>query len=239
MLIEGDAGREQTIGIFNDYSGPPIGGLVAPASMGAYYVIGVLETAYAPVDGDITAMTPDVIRQAALDYKGPFTLGPEVFSCPGVDPFVGLCNTSATVVQLEGDKFNELTDWYLIQTKVKKLASFDRVKLALRNFNDVFGQTIVKNMRSIDLEEYQETRTGQGKAPATVDMEIKYAQAAVTKAFDNDLFSGEVLKAFRKTKKLLKIRVLLLTLRQVINLLKRKKTKNLAKNFLSGKFIVE
>ena len=114
LLIEGDAGRDQTIGIFNDYSGPPIGGLVAPASMGAYYVIGVLETAYASVGGDISAMTPDVIRQAALDYKGPFTLGPEVFSCTGVDPFVGLCNTSATVVQLEGEEFTELTDWYVV-----------------------------------------------------------------------------------------------------------------------------
>lgn len=114
LLIEGDAGRDQTIGIFNDYAGPPIGGLVAPASMGAYYVIGVLETAYAAAGNDITAMTSDVIRQAALDYKGPFTLGPEVFSCPGVDPFVGLCNTSATVVQLEGDKFVELTDWYVV-----------------------------------------------------------------------------------------------------------------------------
>lgn len=114
LLIEGDGGRDQTIGIFNDYSGPPIGGLVAPASMGAYYVIGVLETAYAAAGSDIAAMTPDVIRQAALDYKGPFTLGPEVFSCAGVDPFVGLCNTSATVVQLEGDKFVELTDWYVV-----------------------------------------------------------------------------------------------------------------------------
>ncbi len=114
LLIEGDAGRDQTIGIFNEYNGPPIGGLVAPASMGAYYLIGVLEAAYAAAGGDIAAMTSDVIRQAALDYKGPFTLGPEVFSCPGVDPFVGLCNSSATVVQLEGDKFNQLTDWYLV-----------------------------------------------------------------------------------------------------------------------------
>jgi ABC-type branched-subunit amino acid transport system substrate-binding protein len=114
LLIEGDAGRDQTIGIFNEYNGPPIGGLVAPASMGTYYVIGVLEATYAAAGGDIAAITSDVIRQAALDYKGPFTLGPEVFSCPGVDPFVGLCNSSATVVQLEGDKFNQLTDWYLV-----------------------------------------------------------------------------------------------------------------------------
>ena len=114
LLIEGDPGRDQTIAIFSDYSGPPIGGLVAPASMGAYYVIDVLEAAYAAAGADITAMTSEVIRQAALDYKGPFALGPDSFSCPGVDPFVGLCNTSATVVQLKGDKFNQLSDWYVV-----------------------------------------------------------------------------------------------------------------------------
>lgn len=117
LLIEGDPGRDQTIGIFEDYNGPPIGGLVAPAAMGAYYVIDLLEAAYAAAGNDISAMTPDVVREAALAYKGPFTLGPEVFSCAGVDPFVGLCNTSATVVQLEGDKFNQLTDWYVVDVE--------------------------------------------------------------------------------------------------------------------------
>ena len=34
-------------------------------------------------------------------------------------------------------------------------------------------------------------------------MEIKYAQTAVTKAYDNDLIDGRCLKAFRKTKRLL------------------------------------
>ena len=42
--------------------------------------------------------------------------------------------------------FDELTAWYLSLESVKKLASYDRVKLAINNFNDVFGnkQTIVK-----------------------------------------------------------------------------------------------
>ncbi len=108
-------------------------------------------------------------------------------------------------VQLEAKmSFSKLAEWYLKQKKVKKLKSYDRVELALNNFNAVFGQTIVKDVKQIDLEEFQENRLDQGKAPATIDMEIKYAQAAVTKAFDNDLFGGEVLKAFRRTKKLLK-----------------------------------
>jgi branched-chain amino acid transport system substrate-binding protein len=117
LLIDGDASRDQTVGIFEEFNGPPIGGLVAPASMGAYLVIDVLEAAYEAAGGDINAMTEDVIRAAALEYTGPLTLGPDVFGCPGVDPFVGLCNTSATVVQLEGDKFNLLTDWYVVDVE--------------------------------------------------------------------------------------------------------------------------
>lgn len=117
LLIDGDAGRDQTIAIFDEFGGPPIGGLVAPASMGAYLVIDVLEAAYAAAGNDINAMTEQVIRDAALAYTGPLTLGPDVFSCPGTDPFVGLCNTSATVVQLEGDTFNLLTDWYVVDVE--------------------------------------------------------------------------------------------------------------------------
>jgi branched-chain amino acid transport system substrate-binding protein len=112
LLIDGNPDRDQTIAVFEEFNGPPIGGLVAPASMGAYFVIDVLEAAYEAAGGDITAMTADVVRQAALAHTGPLTLGPTEFGCPGVDPFVGLCNTSATVVQLEGDIFKELTDWY-------------------------------------------------------------------------------------------------------------------------------
>ena len=117
LLIDGDAGRDQTIAVFDEFGGPPIGGLVAPASMGAYFVIDVLEAAYAAAGNDINAMTEDVIRAAALEYTGPFTLGPATFGCPGVDPFVGLCNTSATVVQLKGDTFNPLTDWYVVDVE--------------------------------------------------------------------------------------------------------------------------
>ena len=107
----------KTIAIFEEFGGPPIGGLVAPASMGAYLVIDVLVAAYAAAGTDINAMTEQVIRDAALAYTGPLTLGPDVFSCPGADPFVGLCNSSATVVQLEGDTFNLLTDWYVVDVE--------------------------------------------------------------------------------------------------------------------------
>ncbi len=101
--------------------------------------------------------------------------------------------------------FQELADWYLGLPKVKNLKSFDRVDLALDNFNSVFGSWQVNDIKQIDLEGYQDKRSETDKrAPATIDMEIKYAQTAVTKAFDNDKTDGRALKAFRKTARLLK-----------------------------------
>ena len=120
--------------------------------------------------------------------------------------------------------FNELTKWYLKQTAVKKLASYDRVKLALKNFNDVFADFQVNEIKQVDLEEYQQRRKKQGRADATIDMEIKYAQTAVTKAFDNDMLDGRCLKPFRKTKRLLEkganVRKVKISTKQYLKLLK-------------------
>lgn len=73
----------------------------------------------------------------------------------------------------------------------------------MKNFNDVFGDFQLNEIRQTDLEEYLLRRKKQGRAAATIDMEIKYAQTAVTKAYDNDLINGRCIKAFRKTKRLL------------------------------------
>ncbi|UCF83345.1 MAG: site-specific integrase, partial [Desulfobacteraceae bacterium] len=100
--------------------------------------------------------------------------------------------------------FNELTEWYLELKSVKKLASFERVKYALANFNKVFGDRIVGTIKPVDLEDYQDKREGEGKAPATIDMEISIAKTMVTKAFDNDMVGGHTVKAFRKIKRKLK-----------------------------------
>ena len=120
--------------------------------------------------------------------------------------------------------FNELTKWYLKQTSVKKLASYDRVELALKNFNDVFGDFQVNEIKQVDLEEYQQRRKKQNRADATIDMEIKYAQTAVTKAFDNDMVDGRCLKAFRKTNRLLEkganVRKVKISIKQYLKLLK-------------------
>jgi integrase len=100
--------------------------------------------------------------------------------------------------------FDELKTWYLELESVKKLASFNRVQTVLGNFNDVFGSYQVADIKQTDIENYQIKRKEQGRADATIDMEIKYAQTAVTKAFDNDMLAGRCLKAFRRSKRLLK-----------------------------------
>ena len=56
----------------------------------------------------------------------------------------------------------------------------------------------------MDLEDYQNSREEQGRAPATIDMEISIAKTMIIKAFDNDMVDGRVLKAFRSLKKRLK-----------------------------------
>lgn len=120
--------------------------------------------------------------------------------------------------------FNELTKWYLKQTSVKKLASYDRVTVVLKNFSAVCGDFQVNEIKQVDLEEYQQRRKKQGRADATIDMEIKYAQTAVTKAFDNDMVDGRCLKAFRKTKRLLEkganVRKIKISTKQYLKLLK-------------------
>ena len=59
-------------------------------------------------------------------------------------------------------------------------------------------------MKPLDLEDYQEKREEEGKAPATIDMEISLVKTMITKAFDNDLVDGRTVKAFRTVKRKLK-----------------------------------
>lgn len=99
--------------------------------------------------------------------------------------------------------FTELAEWYLDLEKVKALASYKTIKINLNKFNAVFGDMIVNHIKPVDLENYQAKRL-KTKAPGTVDHEIGKAKTMIIKAFDNDLVSGDTLKAFRKIKKLVK-----------------------------------
>ncbi len=107
-------------------------------------------------------------------------------------------------VPAEKMTFAELIDWFLNLAAVKKLASLPRVKSALANFNNAFGDRIVSSLKPLDLEDYQDKREEAGRAPATIDMEVVIAKTMVTKAFDNDLVDGRTVKAFRTVKRKLK-----------------------------------
>jgi len=100
--------------------------------------------------------------------------------------------------------FNELTEWYLNLEKVKALPSYWLIKLSLKKFNSVFGNTIISKVKSSDLENYQAKRRREGLADATIDHEIGKAKSMVNKAFENDMISGDTLKSFKVVKKLLK-----------------------------------
>ncbi|MBW2470315.1 MAG: tyrosine-type recombinase/integrase [Deltaproteobacteria bacterium] len=119
--------------------------------------------------------------------------------------------------------FGELTDWYMNSASVKKLSSYSRVNQALKNFNSVFFNWRLDSIKQTDLEEYQILRKDHGRADATIDMEIKYAQAVVTKAFDNDKIDGRCLKSFRKTNRLLEkgsnVRKTIISIKQYLKLL--------------------
>ena len=86
--------------------------------------------------------------------------------------------------------FTELAEWYLDLSSVEKLASYKRIKQGVANFNQVFGNRIVSSLKPLDLEEYKDKREEDGRAPATVDMEISLVKTMATKTFDNDLVDG-------------------------------------------------
>lgn len=100
--------------------------------------------------------------------------------------------------------FNELTEWYLNLEKLKALPSYWLIKLSLKKFNSVFGDTIISKVKSSDLENYQAKRRREGLADATIDHEIGKAKSMINKAFDNDMISADTLKSFKVVKKLLK-----------------------------------
>jgi integrase len=100
--------------------------------------------------------------------------------------------------------FDELSVWYCDLETVKNLGAYDRIKLAMKNFNAVLGNRRVNSIKPVEIENYQLKREKDGRAPATIDMEVKIVQTAVTKAFDNDILDGHALKSFRKVKRKLR-----------------------------------
>lgn len=100
--------------------------------------------------------------------------------------------------------FDKLTEWYLKLETVKALASYNIIKVNLNKFNTVFGNMLVRDITSADLENYQERRKQQGKAPGTIDHEIGKAKTMINKARDNDLVTAKTKETFERVKKTLK-----------------------------------
>lgn len=101
--------------------------------------------------------------------------------------------------------FQELAKWYLNLEKVKALASYWVIELSLKKFNTIFGDQLVSQIKSVDLENYQAKRKKEGMAAATIDHEIGKTKTMIRKAFDNDLVGGDTLRTFNRVKKTLKI----------------------------------
>jgi integrase len=98
--------------------------------------------------------------------------------------------------------FAEIAEWYLNLSTVQQLVSLPRIKIALNNFNAVFGQRIAGSILPVDLEEFQKQRTKDGLAPATIDVELNIVRGMISKAFDNDKLDGRTIKSFRRVKNL-------------------------------------
>ena len=78
-------------------------------------------------------------------------------------------------VPAERMTFTELAEWYLDLSPVKKLASYNRIR-GYGQFQPGVWDRIVSTSKPMDLEEYQEKREEEGRAPATIDMEISPGQ---------------------------------------------------------------
>lgn len=100
--------------------------------------------------------------------------------------------------------FNELAKWYLALEKVKTLARYPILTINLNSFNAEFGNVVISQLKPVDLENYQAKNKAAGYADAYIDQQISVAKTMVNKAFDNDLISGDILRVFKKVKKLLK-----------------------------------
>ena len=86
---------------------------------------------------------------------------------------------------------------YETAIRAQNVATYDRVDCYLRDFNKVFGNRRVGDIRPVDLEGYQERRESEGNAPATIDLTLAIVGGMVRKAWDNDMVDGRVVKAFK------------------------------------------
>ena len=100
--------------------------------------------------------------------------------------------------------FNQLTDWYFDLERVKALSSFWRIEIAIKKFNSEFGDTLIKDIRPSQIENYQQRRLNEGAAPATVDREVGEVKTMINKAENDGMVPARAVLLFKKVKKVLK-----------------------------------
>ena len=100
--------------------------------------------------------------------------------------------------------FDELRTWFLDQKKKKNLSYYEVLKININTFNKEFGHRLVNSIKLLDLETYQVNRKDQGKSDSYIDQEVGAARRMITKAWENDMVSGDTLKPFKRLEKMLK-----------------------------------
>jgi len=78
------------------------------------------------------------------------------------------------------------------------------VERCLANFNEVFGDSIVRQITLPELEEYQDKRAEEGLQPRSIDYETDEAGRMVKRAWEADKIDDRAHKAFLKLEKRLK-----------------------------------
>jgi branched-chain amino acid transport system substrate-binding protein len=116
-LIDGDPDRELLISIFEEYGdGVKVDGFAVNGALMTFWLIEVLEDAYALAGSEV--ITGDNIRAAAEAWSGHLTIGPDTLDCPGVDPFVAVCNPNYLIMLLQDGKFVEEVPFQVVDLSV-------------------------------------------------------------------------------------------------------------------------
>jgi integrase len=113
-------------------------------------------------------------------------------------------NRILDIVPLSNQSFYELTDWYLSLPRVLGLKSFWLIELRIDQFNAEFGDRMVRDVTTSELQTYQTRLIQDSKAPATVDQIIGKARIMINSAFADNLVSFEVKRTFENCKDKLK-----------------------------------
>lgn len=90
--------------------------------------------------------------------------------------------------------FRELSDWYLAQPLAQSKGYVFR--LSLRRFNEVFGKTIVDQIRDSDLGNYQAQMEREGYARSTIAQRIDSAKAVIRQAYKDKRIDQDTYETF-------------------------------------------